>query len=626
MASGATPEQLGEPLDRAREQGADAERLAQVERARTLALRVQELMSRQHSRQTGLAALIDTARELTRPYDLGSLLNVIARRARFLLGLDMAWLSIHAPTGGESVVHAADGHVSMVSVGMRVPTSGGLGNLVTERAAPVWTSDYLNEDEIPRTDTTHGAVRAEGLRAVLGVPLRRDATILGVLYVGHRQVRPFTADEITLMSSLGDLAAVAIEKAQRLGQAQEEVSELRLDASRAEDSFTSAQQLNLISTRLIDLVLCGGDLHALMNEAGELLKGTLLVRDPSGTNLTATHIPDLDEAELRKAAMGTRPGRKPVMTPSGTWVCPISAGEELLGTLILATDGPLDEQQTQIIALTAQVAAVSLLLQQSTSLAELQVRSEVFQDLIHGEQLSARQLDDRARRLAVDLSVPHVLVVARPESDPQGRGAFWASSYAHQRSGLKSVESDGIVLLLPGADAGATGRTVATEFTAALGHPVTVGSAGPVTSAKALSEAFQEAQRCLDALTALGSTGGAASSRELGFLGLLLSDEPNAGGFVSDTVGPVLEYDAQQGTELTRTLETYFSLGGSATRTADALHVHPNTVARRLERITELLGERWQDSTQRLEVQIALRLNRIRHTVRARGGGLPARR
>ncbi|MFI2615356.1 helix-turn-helix domain-containing protein [Streptomyces sp. NPDC018584] len=606
--------------------GATPDRLKQVERAKDLALRVQGLMSQQHSRQTGLAALIDTARELTRPYDLSSLLTVIARRARFLLGLDMAWLSIHSPAGGESVVHAADGHISMVSVGMRVPTAGGLGNLVTERAAPVWTADYLAEDEIPRTDTTHGAVRAEGLRAVLGVPLRRDAAILGVLYVGHRQVRSFTPDEITLMSSLGDLAAVAIEKAQRLGRAQDEVSELRLDASRAEDSYASAQRLNLVYARLIDLVLRGGDLHTLVDEAGELLGGTFLVRDPGGTDLTATPVPGLDEAELRKVAMGAHPGGRPVMTPGGTWVCPILAGEEPLGTLILATDRPLDEQQTHIISLTARVTAVSLLLQQSTSLAELQVRSEVFQDLIHGERLSARQLADRARRLAVDLSVPHVLVVARPENDPQGRGAFWASSYAHQRSGLKSVESDGIVLLLPGADAGATGRTVATEFAAALGHPVTVGSAGPVTSAETLSEAFQEAQRCLDALTALGSAGGAASSRELGFLGLLLSDEPNAGGFIADAVGPVLEYDAQQGTELTRTLETYFSLGGSATRTADTLHVHPNTVARRLERITELLGERWQDSTQRLEVQIALRLNRIRHTVRARGGGLTARR
>lgn len=626
LTENAPADQFEEVLRRARATDPDPVRIERLERAKHLALHVHETMSQHHRRQVGLSALVDTARELTLPYDLDGLLNVIARRARFLLNLDMSWVSIHDSEGGHSVVRAADGHISTLSVGMRVPTTGGLGNMVTERAAPVWTADYLNDRRIPQADVTVNAVRAEGLRALLAVPLRKEGTILGVLYAAQRQVRRFTPDEITLMSSLGDLAAVAIEKARLLDRAQHELTELSRHASRAEDSSTSAQRLNSAHTRLIDLVLRGGDLHTLVDTVGELLDCTVLVHDPSGTHLTTNTLPELDEAEIRRASMDAHSGQRPVESPGGAWVCPVMAGDELLGTLVLSPNTPLDARQFPLLSLVAQVTAVSVLLQRSTNLAEGRARSDVFHDLLNGGQLSAKQVDDRARRLSVDLTRPHVLVVARPDGDSPGRGAFWASSYAHQRAGAKSVEGDEIVLLLPGSDPAAVGRAVATELSAALGKPATVGSAGPVAHAKDLTDAFQEAQRCVDSLLALGSVGGSASTRELGFLGLLLSGQPDAAVFIADAIGTVLDYDAQQGTELTRTLEAYFAHGSSPTRAADTLHVHPNTVARRLERITELLGDGWQDSQQLLEVQLALRLHRIRHTVTTRGADPAVRR
>jgi DNA-binding PucR family transcriptional regulator len=42
------------------------------------------------------------------------------------------------------------------------------------------------------------------------------------------------------------------------------------------------------------------------------------------------------------------------------------------------------------------------------------------------------------------------------------------------------------------------------------------------------------------------------------------------------------------------------------------LHVHPNTVAQRLARIGELLGADWRDPARSLDVQLALRVHRLR--------------
>jgi DNA-binding PucR family transcriptional regulator len=76
----------------------------------------------------------------------------------------------------------------------------------------------------------------------------------------------------------------------------------------------------------------------------------------------------------------------------------------------------------------------------------------------------------------------------------------------------------------------------------------------------------------------------------------------------------VREWDARRGTGLVATLEAWFASGGHLKGTAAALHLHPNTVTQRLERIGELLGADWRDPGRALDLQLALRLARLQAT------------
>ncbi len=622
LAREAPAEEFERIVRAARDSGACEEDLTRLTRAKDLSLSIRGLFARRQQREAGLSALVDTARDLTLPYNLDTLLKVITRRARLLLGLDMSWVTFHAFDEGRSYVRAADGHTSAITVGFAVPMTGGVGRQARQRSAPFWTADYLQDNSFTHSDVIDNVVRAEGLHALMAVPLRHEESDLGNLYVAGRRIRHFDPDEISLMSSLADLVAVAIEKTRLLDRARDEVAGLELNTSRAMNSSAVANHLRDTHSRLIELVLGGGGLHTLIPEASTLLSGTLLIRDQAGRDLNAPgDLPELDESEIREASLDAHTERRPVRSASGIWIAPAVAGQEMLGTLLLVPYARTEEElsdtahRIQLFTLVAQVTALLLMMQRSAAAAEGQVRDELFNDLLRGGELQTAKLAERARRLGVDLDGPHVVVVARPEGGSLSRGVIWASSYAHQLSGLKSVDEGCIVLMMPGTDPGSAARAVSEELSTALNHPVTVGASGPVTDLSAISRTYQEARCCLDALTALGGTGGTASPRELGFLGLLLSDNPNTGDFVNSTIGPVLDYDAQQRTDLARTLEAYFASAGSPTRAAETLHVHPNTVSRRLERISELLGPDWLEPRQALEVQLALQMQRTRQAL-----------
>ena len=95
----------------------------------------------------------------------------------------------------------------------------------------------------------------------------------------------------------------------------------------------------------------------------------------------------------------------------------------------------------------------------------------------------------------------------------------------------------------------------------------------------------------------------------------MLGDGADVEGYLTRVLGPLLDYDFRRGSDLVGTLAAYFAAGASPRRAAAALHVHVNTVGQRLDRVTSLLGDDWQTPERALEIQLALRLHRLRSGV-----------
>ena len=609
------------PLARARAEGASAQELAALERARVMALRVRATLREQRRRETELAALFETASDLAGLHDLDAVLKAIVVRARKLLGTDVAYLSLNDPEVGDTYMRVTDGSVSARFQRVRLGMGEGLGGLVAQTASPYVTADYFNDDRFHHTHSIDAAVHEEGLVAILGVPLLVNSQVIGVLYASDRQVRPFSRNEMALLGSLATHAAIAIESANQLAETRAALTELA-EANRTIQVHSAAvERAAEAHEALTGLLLRGAGISELSASVAELLGGSAVIVDDTGRALTGV----LEAGERPAVEAATRESAKtgravPAVPPgeSALWVAAVSAGQEQLGAVVLRGRAELEGADQRILERAAMVTALRLLTERTVQEAEHRVRGELLTDLLeaaHRGDTSLESLRERARRLGADLDVPYVAVVASAQDADRRRLASAAAHLAATRGGLAGERGAEIVLLLPGSDPAAVARDAVRQLNGAMQRPVTAGSSGPARGPAAFAAAHAEASRCLAALVALGRVGEGACARDLGFVGLLLgaaepakSDVP---AFVESALGPVLEYDARRSTDLVHTLDAYFGCGGNLMKTKDALHVHVNTVTQRLDRIAQLLGPDWNCPERALELQLALRLHRL---------------
>jgi len=596
--------------------GATPAVLAELEAAKLVALHVRGEIEERRRREAELAALFDAASDLAALRDLDSVLRAIVRRARLLLGSDMAYLTLHDPGAGDTYMGVTAGSVSGCFQHVRLGPGEGLGGLVAERAAPYATAGYFGDERLRHTPAIDRAVREEGLVAIVGVPLLQSRSVIGVLFAGDRRSRTFAAHDVSLLCSLAAHAAIAIDAVHLLEDTRRALDELNTANQLLKEQSAAVERASQAHQLFTELVLSGGQADDIARAVAAMLGRDVVILGEQDNPVAVGGRPELDDPGLTSAAARARATRHAVCA-GNFWAVPATAGAEHLGTLALRSGPDLPEGDRLILERAAMVTALLLLQGRSVAEAEHRVRGELLSDLLGAPHQDPESLRARGLRLGADLDRPHVVVVVDARSEPSPRLRAAAAHLAATRHGLAGDHDGRMVLLLPGTDPAAA----APEVAAALSHAgtrLTVGAAGPSGCPPAINSAYSQACRCVEALLALGRQGAAATLGELGFLGMLLSDHKDVPGFVRSVIGCLLDYDARKGTDLVQTVEAYFGSGGNVTKAKDALHVHVNTVTQRLDRVTSLLGDDWQLGERALEIRLAVYLYRLR------AGGRPA--
>jgi hypothetical protein len=605
------------PVLEARTAGEPAEVIDELEHGKRLALQVREVISSQQRRENELAALYATADDLARLSDLDAVLEAIVHRARQVLHTDIAYLSMNDAEHGDTYMRVTDGATSAKFKQVRLAMGEGLGGLVAQTAMPYSTPSYFADSRFDHTHPIDSAVASEGLVAILGVPLQLGPEVIGVLYAANRIERPFTRSEVALLGSLAAHASAAIDKARLLDETRQALAELNTVNRLLRTHGEAVEKAADAHDRMTYLVLRGGGVEDVARALVDVIGGAVTVVDEDLRSTAIAGEGMLPDASRLTAAVLTsgRSGRAVRIEQDdvSAWVAAVVAGPQTLGALVLHGHQDLQEADQRIFERTALVTALVQLSRRSRAEAENQVRGELLDDLLRNDA-DGPGLDgvvERLRRLGTDLSDPHCVYVVGVGPQERDRARSAAAHLTRTRGGLSGIFDGQVVLVLPGTDAGDVAPRLSIDLAKSIGSPVTVGGAGPSSDIGTLSTTYREAARCESALRTLGRTGVGAATADLGFVGLVLGDEPDVPAFVTSVLGPILDYDARRGTDLLTTLAAYFAAGGNLNRTRESLHVHVNTVTQRLERISSLIGPDWQAPHCQLEVQLALRLHHI---------------
>ncbi len=194
-------------------------------------------------------------------FDLQSVLDTLVASAAHLCEADMATMT--RPMGDAHYPVARFGFSQEFDQYFRtLPLEPGRGSVVGRtllEVRPVQIADVLDDPEYAMPE----AQRLGGFRSVLGVPLLREGSPIGVLALARsKTVRPFTEKQIELASTFADQAVIAIENVRLFQEVQTRTEEL----SRSLEELKATQDRLIQTEKLASLgQLTAGIAHEIKN-------------------------------------------------------------------------------------------------------------------------------------------------------------------------------------------------------------------------------------------------------------------------------------------------------------------------------------------------------------------------
>ena len=176
-------------------------------------------------------------------FDLKSVLNTLADSAAQLCEAEMA--AILRPQGRVFEQLASYGYPrELIEFMIENPVPLGRGTVtgrtVVEGRA-VQIPDIFADPDFKFTE----AAKIGGMRTMLGVPLLREGTPIGVIVLSRRSVRPFTDKQIELVSTFADQAVIAIENVRLFDEVQARTDDL---TESLEQQTATSEVLKVISS------------------------------------------------------------------------------------------------------------------------------------------------------------------------------------------------------------------------------------------------------------------------------------------------------------------------------------------------------------------------------------------
>ncbi len=157
--------------------------------------------------------LARVARSLTETLEMSAVGDQTVESVLPLFDAQIAVLRVLEPDGSLRAIAASGGARGAFKPGHVLPPGMGLMGRVAREGRPLSTRDIQTDPTIARSGDFQDRLEVAQARSVLAVPLWAKGAIIGVLCIGDRIDRAFFEDEVALLQTFGDQAAIALENA-----------------------------------------------------------------------------------------------------------------------------------------------------------------------------------------------------------------------------------------------------------------------------------------------------------------------------------------------------------------------------------------------------------------------------
>ncbi len=560
---------------------------------------------------------------------LRTVLDLVARTGRSLLSFDFCAVLLPDADGQNLVITGWSGlsgdYVTRVNADRPVRlTTDDAHQAPSSRAFrgghPVAIRDIAAE---PEFTPWGGVAREQGYGAMVSVPLVAGGTVVGTLNGYHAGVHEFGEHEIDRMTLLANHAAIALTSARLVDQLQS-VNDSLLEQTQL---LTKSEQIH---QQLLGVALSGDGMPGIAAALSTVLGRSVLIEDVRNVVLGRAGTPDeLPDMDFRAATAIDRDSRSPLQVQRDgaprflVWTVHLE-GEPVARVWLGVSDFALSTIDGRAVEHASIVLSLEMMRSRTAVEVEHRLRGELMADILSGSPIGTQSLRERAERLGHDLSRAHVAIVGRVTAvDSQRISVIEQRSMAAvaQRSAHRSPRPlvamyRGLLVTLwpvddePAPDVGArAGDEVRRVMAGARGVATATVAVAGSTTADFLRN-YRTARGALQIATRSGRMNQTLTLPDLGMAGLLLQldDADQLISYADRTLREVRRHDEQRGTHLLQTLRCYLDHQQNRTATGDALHVHPNTVTQRLQRIQAISGVDLTEPEAVLQVRGALLL------------------
>ncbi|MEU1973101.1 helix-turn-helix domain-containing protein [Microbacterium sp. NPDC019599] len=298
----------------------------------------------------------------------------------------------------------------------------------------------------------------------------------------------------------------------------------------------------------------------------------------------------------------------------------VRAGDEVLGSIWAAMEGPLTAERTATLRDAAKLVALHLLRVRAGADVQRRLRAELVGTALEGG-VGAREALGRLGLSGHDVVVVAGSLIGDDSVDDQllvtDRERFADALAVHLSAVLPgsavALVGDVAYGILPAGDTHDRTTAVAQDFLDRVGGrmPAVIAVGSPAHDVTSIAQSKATADRVLRVIRHRTSSRRVASIAEVQTESLLLELHDVIAARGEEPTGPVttlIEYDLRHDSHLVESLKAWLDAFGDVSAAASATFVHPNTLRYRLRRASEVSGLDLADAEQRFAAMLQLRM------------------